>query len=176
MVSCGQAPLVTEPVELISTLVTTPVEVTIWLVQQVEAVGVSNVQVLPHCTDLLVEHCTCKQLQQPKTVTVWLQLVLLPQPSLIDQFSVMVSCGQAPLVTKPFELISTLVKTPVEVTTCLVQQVEAVGVSNVQVLPHCTDLLVEHCTCKQGCAKPHSVARMKQRNPSKCVFIIELFE
>src|ERR1035437_10022494 len=145
MASCGQAPLVTRPVGMISTLVWTPATL---LVQQVETVGRSNDQVLPHCTVLLVGHCTCRQLvgQHPKTVTVWLQLVLLPHPSIICQVWVIVSCGQAPLVTKPVEVTSTLVKRPVGVWIRLVQQVETNGGSNVQVVPHGTVLLVGHCT------------------------------
>ena len=73
----GQAPLVTRPVGVINTLVRVPGTL---LVQQVETVGRSNVQVLPHGTVWWVGHCTCRQLvgQHPNTVTIWLQLVLLP--------------------------------------------------------------------------------------------------
>jgi hypothetical protein len=129
VMSFGQTPLVTRLVEVMSTLVKIPLGGSSRLVQQDEAIGRSNVQVLPHCTVLFVGHITCKQLvgQHPKTVTVWLQLVLSPHPSIICQVSVMVSCGQAPLVTTPVEVTSTLVTTPAEVTIPVVQQVVAVG-------------------------------------------------
>jgi len=38
------------------------------------------------------------------TVTVWLQLVLLPHASVISQLRVM-TCGQTPLVTVPVKVI-----------------------------------------------------------------------
>ena len=72
------------------------------------------------------------------TVTVWLQVSLLPQASVISQVWVM-NCGQTPLVTMLVEVMTTLVATPVEVNT-LVQQDEATGRSKVQALPHSTDL------------------------------------
>jgi hypothetical protein len=68
--------------------------------------------------------------------------------------------GQAPLLVMPVEVMSTLVSVPLEVTMPLAQQVVAVGRSNVHGVPHWTDLLVEHCTTKQGCAKPLIVTRM----------------
>jgi hypothetical protein len=116
-------------------------------VQQVETTGASNAQVVPHCTDLLVGHCTTKQLQHPRTVTVWLQLVLLPQPSIIDHVSVMVTVGQEPLLTTTPGVTRILVLVPAMV---LVQQVVTTGRSNDHAVPHCTDLLVGHCTTRQG--------------------------
>src|SRR5271156_1346422 len=79
------------------------------------------------------------------TVTVWRQVLVSPQPSANSQVRVM-TCGQTPLVTVPVTVMSKLVLVP---GTLLVQQVEAEGASNVQVLPHCTVSLVGHCTCKQ---------------------------
>jgi hypothetical protein len=54
------------------------------LVQHVETIGGSNVQVLPQGTVLSGWQMTCRQFvggQHPITVTVWLQFVVLPQPS-----------------------------------------------------------------------------------------------
>jgi hypothetical protein len=118
------------------------------LLQQVVAVGVSKLQISPHSTDLVGGHCTCRQLvgQQPTTVTVWLQLVLLPQPSVINHVCVMAICGQAPLVTVPVGIMLTLAVLPVEL---LVQQDDAVGVSKLQATPQSTVLFGGHCTCKQ---------------------------
>jgi hypothetical protein len=98
--------------------------------------------------------------QQPKIVTVWLQLLLLPQPSTSDHVWVTDTFGQTPLVTMLVDVMRTLVRVPAEVTMPLAQQVVAVGWSNDQGLPHCTDLLAGHCTCKQGCATPQIVTRM----------------
>lgn len=105
---------------------------------------------------------TCKQLvvQHPKTVAVWLQLLLLPHPSTMLQVSVMVTLGQAPLVTMLVVVTRTLVSVPLEVGMPTAQQVVTTGWSKFQVVPHCTDLLVGHCTCKQFCPKPLFVTRM----------------
>jgi hypothetical protein len=59
------------------------------------------------------------------TVTIWLQLVLLPQGSVISHVCVM-NCGQIPLVALPVGVIVTLVP----------QQEEAVGVSNDKLAAH----------------------------------------
>jgi len=123
MLTFGQTPFVTSPAEATKTLVSTPADVTNWLVQQVETIGGSNVQFEPHWTVLLFWQTTCRQLQQPFTVTVWLQLVVSPHPSVMDQVWVINCCGQAPLVYKPVEVTSALVRTPVEVTMPLAQQV-----------------------------------------------------
>jgi hypothetical protein len=112
MVTVGHAPLLTTPSGVMRILVVVP---GMLLVQQLVTTGRSNDHVVPHCTDLLVEHCTCKQLQQPRTVTVWLQLVVLPQPSIIDQLSVIVTVGQVPLLTTPVGVTSTLVNVPADV-------------------------------------------------------------
>ena len=80
-------------------------------------------------------------------VTVWVQVVLLPQPSLICQVSV-ITFGQTPLVTGVDAITSKLVKTPL-VAIRLVQQLVAVGVSKLQISPHSTVLLPGHRTCKQ---------------------------
>jgi len=114
------------PVEVMSTLVKVPAEVTIPLAQHVVAVGWSKLQVLPHCIVLSFGHCTCKQLveQHPKTVTVWLQFVVSPHPSIIDQLSVMLTWGQTPFVTKPDGVTKMLVVVP---GTLLRQQVETMG-------------------------------------------------
>jgi hypothetical protein len=80
------------------------------------------------------------------TITIWLQVLLLPQASVISQVSVM-NCGQTPLVTMPVELMITLVTTPDEVNT-LLQQDEADGRSNVQALPHGTVLFVGQVTTR----------------------------
>lgn len=109
----GQVPLVEMLVVVTKILVVVPATL---LVQQVVTVGVLNVQVLPHCTVLLVGQMTCRQLVgQHRTVTVWLQFVLLPHPSMMLQLWVTKSCGHAPLVTMPVEVTSTLVSVPEEV-------------------------------------------------------------
>jgi hypothetical protein len=79
---------------------------------------------------------------QQGTVTVWLQVPLLPQPSVMSQVWVMY-CGQAPLVTMPRGVTMMLVNVPA---IWLVQQVVAVGGSNVQALLHDTVLFVEQTT------------------------------
>jgi hypothetical protein len=88
-------------------------------VQQVTANGWSNVQGVPHCTVLLVGQYNCRQGvggQHPTTVTVWLQLVLFPQPSAIYHVWVMLTLGQTPFVTNPADATNTFVGTPAEVT------------------------------------------------------------
>ena len=82
---------------------------------------------------------------QQGTVTVWLQVPLLPQPSVISQVWVMY-CGQVPLVTMPRDVIRMLVNVPADVVNCLGQHVVAVGGSNVQVLLHDTVLFVGQTT------------------------------
>jgi hypothetical protein len=139
--------LVINPVGRINRFVTVPGTL---LPQQVVTTGGSKVKAVPHCTVLFVGHWTCKQLQQPAMVTVWLQLVLLPQPSMSVQFCVIVSCGHVPLVIVPVDVMSTLVNTPVGSTIPLAQQVDAIGASNVQEVPQATVLLVGHCTTRHG--------------------------
>jgi hypothetical protein len=81
------------------------------------------------------------------TVTVWLQVLVSPQASAISQVSV-IRFEQVPLVTRLAWVMSTLVGVVVPVKK-VVQQDEATGGSNAQLLPHGTVLLVGHCTCKQ---------------------------
>lgn len=86
------------------------------------------------------------------TVTVWLQLVLSPQPSAICHVSV-IRLEQAPLVDRPVGVTNRLVTVPAVVMIGLVQQVEAIGGSKLQALPHGTVLLGGHCTCRQFVAQ-----------------------
>jgi hypothetical protein len=128
MMTCGQTPLVTVSITVIVTL----------LQHASKAVGASKLHAVPHSTVLLVAHISTGGLVF-STVTVWLQVALLPQASVISQVWVMI-CGQTPLVTVPVGVMSTLVTTPVAVITLLPQQVAASGGSNVQALPHSTVL------------------------------------
>jgi hypothetical protein len=84
---------------------------------------------------------------QQGTVTVWLHMLLLPQPSAMSQVWVMY-CGQTPLVTMPRDVTRMLVNVPADVTIWFVQQVVAVGRSNVQALLHDTVLFVGHTTTR----------------------------
>src|ERR1700722_1691509 len=101
----GQVPLVTVLSSVIITLVATPVEETYSLLQHEVTMGRSNVHPLLQATILLEGHCTSRHggLQQLVTVTVWLHVAVLLQPSVINQVCVSSNCGQAPLVTTPVE-------------------------------------------------------------------------
>jgi hypothetical protein len=93
----GQTPLVASPIGLTSTFVQVPVPVLSKLVQQLVAKGESNVQMLPQFTVLLGGQTMLKQfvaqLAPGRTVTVKLQLLLLPQLSVATHFTVFVVPG-----------------------------------------------------------------------------------
>ena len=81
--------MVTRPIGVITRLVSTPLAA-IRLVQQVEASGGSKVQLLPRTTVLLVGQRT---LSWALTVTVKLQLLVLPLQSVATQLTVVVVPG-----------------------------------------------------------------------------------
>src|SRR5579862_7836830 len=77
------------------------------------AIGMSKVHPEPHDTVLFVGQSTWRQLvQQPVTVTVWLQLVRLPHASVINHVWVTNTCGHEPLVTVLIGRIIRLVTVP----------------------------------------------------------------
>src|SRR5215831_8910660 len=78
-------------------LVRVPSTWRVGLVQQLSvAVGGSNVHALPHCTVLLVVQVITGGVVST-TVTVCVQVLVLPQQSLATQLRVM-TCGQMPFV------------------------------------------------------------------------------
>ncbi len=99
--------------------------------QASKAAGGSNVHVLPHCTVLLLAQVKIGGVVST-TVTVWLQVLVLPHESVASHVCVM-TCGQVPFVTVLNTVIVTLV--PLQVS-------KAAGGSKVHALPHCTVLLV----------------------------------
>src|ERR1039457_2291956 len=70
------------------------------------------------------------------TVTVWLQVLVLPQASVASQVW-MITCGQTPLVMVLTTVIATFVP---------LQASEAVGASKLHAVPHFTVLLFAHAS------------------------------
>ena len=97
--------------------------------QTLLAMGGSKDHARPPLTVLLLEHVSIGGVGT--TVTVWLQMARLLQPSVTRQVCVRI-CGHVPVVTVASGVMVTL----------LVQQDEAVGGSNVQFESHGTILLV----------------------------------
>jgi len=124
VINCGHEPLVTVLRTLTVTLVPPHVS---------EAPGASKLQTLAHSTVLLVAQVSTGRVMS-RTVTTWLQLLLLPHASTARQVRV-INCGHVPLVTVLRTLTVTLV--PLQVS-------DTPGASKLQALPHSAVLLVAH--------------------------------
>ena len=96
-----------------------------------EAAGGSKLQTLPHSTVLLVAQTSTGGVVST-LVTLWLQVLVLPQASRAIQVAVSTS-GHVPLVTTPTSVTATLV--PLHAS-------DASGGLKLQTLPHSTVLLV----------------------------------
>src|ERR1039458_4899140 len=90
VMTCGQTPLVT----VLATVLTTfePLQASV-------TIGALKLHSVPHCTVLLLAHVSTGGVVS--TVTVWLQVLLLPHASVNSQVRVIV-CGQTAMVATPF--------------------------------------------------------------------------
>jgi hypothetical protein len=91
VMACGQTPLVT----VLATMITTfePLQASV-------TIGASKLHAVPHCTVLLLAQFSTGGFVLT-TVTVWLQVLLLPHASVNSQVRVIV-CGQTAMVATPF--------------------------------------------------------------------------